>query len=119
LIIKITTLTALVLLAFLGAAEAQSVRGFAPSASTPGSESLPSVQVTTGWNFFHISNCLANNGILVFYPLEAIGASYFWANDPDIVATITPACQTGNQVGVFVTDTSAHTWSYFYTFTFK
>jgi len=119
LIPKITAVAALVLLGFLSVAEAESVRGIV--ASTPSSDASVSAEAPTipGWNLFHIAHCLSLNGVLYFYPVEAIsiGIQFYSTNDIVDVAAITPACQTANLVAVYSVD--ANTWTQFYTYTFK
>src|SRR6516165_7958756 len=103
---KIAVVAALVLFGFLAVAEAESVRG--GEASTPSSGASATVQplVVSGWNYFHIANCGVFNDFLYFFPLEAIGINFFVTNDLVAIAALTPACQSGNLVAVFITNTS-------------
>jgi hypothetical protein len=116
---KVTIVAALVLLGFLSVAEAQGVKG--GQASTPSSGASASVQasIAAGWTFFHIAHCFVFNDFFFFFPLEAIGVSSFFTNDLLVIPAITPACQTGNLVAVFIVDPSTITWNQFYTYTFK
>jgi hypothetical protein len=113
---KITVVAALVLFAFLGVAEAQNVEGASVvgrGARAQGSD------VSSGWNAFHIAHCLTLADNFYIYPLENIGVAYFFTDIPKVIFQIAAACQTGNLVGIFVTDPVTLGWNQFYTFTFK
>ena len=111
---KITVVAALALLGFLSIAEAEGVRRAVTS--TPVSDASVSAAVIPGWSAFHIAHCLVDDGVLYFYPLENIGFVFFSTSDIFDFPLITPACQTGNLVAIFITPNG---WGQFYTFTFK
>src|SRR5271157_3395157 len=71
---------------------------------------------STGWIWFHVTNCtLYDSGVgvieLVVYPQE--GGS-FYTTVPVFQAILEPACQTGNLIALYVYDTSGD-WNQIYT----
>jgi hypothetical protein len=111
---KTTLAAALVLFAFLGAAEAQQGGIVGGGVRVSGVSAVPS-----GWHVFHIAHCSTSTDGFFIFPLEDIGIQYLFTQFPFAFFTITSACQTGNLVGVFIVDPSTLAWNNFYTFTFK
>jgi hypothetical protein len=100
--IKSTTLAVVLCLCFLGVAAAQSsdssvgIGQGEPGESAPGTASDP---IVFGWNFRHVSSCAAfAGGFLLF----ASDGTTWSTSDLFAIATLTPACQTGNLVAFHV-----------------
>jgi len=75
--------------------------------------------LTVGWNYVHPQNCAAyySGGYTYLYVYSKEGP-YFWTTNFQIQSLLDPACQTGNWVAFYVTNTNG-TWSEAYTYTYK
>lgn len=58
-------------------------------------------QATTGWNFFHATNCYEAYGYLYIYPSEG---GYWYTGDEDFKRLFAAECALGNLVAVYVTN---------------
>jgi hypothetical protein len=80
--------------------------------------------VNTGWLYFHVTGCLGAqiNGVdyLAFAaaPGEA-GGSVFFTADPLAITSVAAACQSGNVLGLEITDSINLTWDAVYFFNHK
>ena len=73
-----------------------------------------------GWNYGHVSNCyvVVSGSTTWFYAFIQEGG-FGYTNNPAFAIILSPACQTGNLVGVFVTNVNPLQWSQVVTFMFK
>jgi hypothetical protein len=120
-IFKSTVVAVILLLGVLSVAKAQSKGG-----EVVGEGQLRSNEFTTqavlGWNFFHVRNCYVDtNGTFLVFPVESSQINFLFISDIALIATLTPACQSGNLLAVFVTTIagSNFTWNQLLTYTFK
>ena len=76
--------------------------------------------VVVGWNYGHLSNCqtYVDGSTTWFYVVFKEG-SHGWTNNPAIISTLSPACQTGNLIAVYVTSVNPLRWNNVYTYGFK
>jgi hypothetical protein len=77
--------------------------------------------VVPGWNFFHVTNCYLDSNAFYVFPAESSVINFLSTTFLVDIMTIAPACQTGNFMGVFVTNVSgsSFSWDQLFTFTFK
>jgi len=72
-----------------------------------------------GWIYFHATNCAAYyaSGVyyLVIYPAEG---GYWYTSDVNFQHFLNGACQTGNWVALYITDTSCD-WDEAFTFDYQ
>ena len=71
-----------------------------------------------GWNYGHISNCQVSVDGSVFLVAVKEGG-YGYTNNPMVIAALSPACQTGNWIGVYVTCLNPFRWTNVATYDFK
>jgi hypothetical protein len=78
-------------------------------------------QAVPGWNFFHVAFCYADTSGFFVFGVETSIISFLFTTQPGFVSTLTPACQTGNLMGVFVTSVSGTnvSWSAIAMYPFK
>ena len=111
---KMVRVSVLAVIAFLGSlavADAQSGGYQGTTKSETGTE------ISLGWNYVHATYCMDFSGYL--YVVAADGSYYFTNNASDI-ATLTPACQTGNWIAFNVISlTPAIVWNAVLVFPFK
>ena len=110
-IIKSTLLAVIVFIGSLSIAEAQSyVNG-----------GLAGPQTVLGWNFGSVNWCQttfdgSTTWFYFFFPLEN---GYVYTNNPSFVSTLSPACQTGNRVAVYVYNLDPLLWHQVVTYSFQ
>lgn len=108
--VKSTLLAVVVFFGSLAVADAQTfVNGGAPGPNTG-----------LGWNYGHINNCYTQvDGSTTWFYAFIQEGGYGFTNNPAFATTLSPACQTGNFIGVFVTSLNPFRWTQVATFTFK
>jgi hypothetical protein len=75
---------------------------------------------TLGWNYGHLANCYTQvDGSITWFYAYIQEGGFGFTNNPAFAITLSPACQTGNFVGVFVTNLNPLRWTQVVTFTFK
>ena len=75
-----------------------------------------------GWNYGHFSNCYAtvNVGQTWFWAFfQEPGSGFGYTNNPGFAALVASACQTGNWVGIYVTNINPLRWTQVVTFTYR
>jgi len=109
-IVKSIILAGIIFFASLTIAEAQVfVNGGAPGQFT-----------TLGWNYGHIANCYTQvDGSTTWFYAYIHEGGFGFTNNPAFATTLSPACQTGNYIGVLVTSLNPFRWTQVITFTFK
>jgi len=93
-IVKATLLALVLLVGSLTPAEAQTfVNGGAPGPQT-----------ALGWNYGHIMNYYTQvDGSTTWFYAFIQEGGFGFTNNPSFAITLSPACQTGNLIAVFVT----------------
>ncbi len=73
-----------------------------------------------GWNYGHLTNCyvVVNGPTTWFYAFVQEGG-FGYTNNPAFATMLAPACQTGNFIGVLVTNINPFQWSSVVTFNFR
>jgi hypothetical protein len=119
-IFKSAVLSVILFFGVLSVAEAQSAATEAVNGGELRSDTV-TTQAVVGWNFFHVTNCYTDGGALYVFPAESTVVNVLFTTNPLFIATIAPACQSGNWMGVFVTSVSGlnFTWNQLTTFAFK
>ena len=82
----------------------------------------PAHLVGLGWNYGHLSNCsVSYDGSTTWFLAvsQENPSGYFYTNNAGLAAVVGPACQTGNFIGVYVTNLNPIRWTEIHTFTFK
>src|SRR5262245_23900050 len=70
-----------------------------------------------GWNFFNPTFCLVTpDGFLYIY---VSGGGIGWTNNPAIIASVAPACQTANAIGIHITRLVPFLWDYAAIYSFR
>jgi hypothetical protein len=108
--IKALLLTVVIFLGSLTVAKAQTyVTGGAPGPGTG-----------VGWNYGYITSCATFfDGVNTWYYAFFEGGGYGYTNNPVLVSFISPACQSGNLVGVYVFSLNPFLWNWLVTFPSK
>lgn len=75
--------------------------------------------LAVGWNYYHIGNCtMYTNGgydILIAYMTNG---TYFYTYDSQFQNVMSPSCQSGNWIAIYVTDVYGD-WNQVWTYTYK
>jgi hypothetical protein len=104
LIIKSIVLAVILLLGSLGIAAAQSSEPHGTLGHGQPNEDGPITQaIVIGFNFYHASYCTTPTPGLFIFVAREDNSAWFTA-DVATMALLTPACQTGNFVGIHVTN---------------
>jgi hypothetical protein len=123
-IIKSTVLSVIAFLGSLAVAEAQSADQGSGFSSTVGSgvDSAAKIQTSNplGWNYVHATNCsVFTDGTTTWYTLYPQEGGWWQTTNVGFQTAILSACQTGNWIAFYVTNTTSGNWNQLYTFTFK
>ena len=80
----------------------------------------PGPRTGLGWNYGHISNCYmqSDGSTQLFYVFMQEGG-YGVTNNPNLISSIAPACQSGNWIGVNVTSLSPFQWNWVITYNYR
>jgi hypothetical protein len=119
-IVKSTILAVIFFSCSLGFAAAQTSSPTPLGTSTRGSEAQtsgtgPITSAVVGWNYVHAAACTSFGDTFVFVALDG---STWYTNNIVTIATLTPACQTGNFAAFHVINVNG-TWDQIYVWPFK
>src|SRR5262245_17351663 len=103
---KLLLLTVILFLGSLSTASAQSSNGEflgeGRVGSGRGTEGV-GTEIAIGWNTVHVQNCFVDsNSVFHVFPVESAQVAELFTVNPTVIALLTPACQTGNFIAVFV-----------------
>jgi len=121
-IFKSIVLALIVFLGSLSLVEAQTNGSETVNEGELRADQPPTANAVAGaWNYFHVTNCYTDGGAIYVFPAESSVVSVLFTTNPLFIATIAPACQTGNVMGVFVTSVSGlgFTWNQLITYALK
>lgn len=80
----------------------------------------PGPRTGLGWNYGHVAHCQTqSDGSTTLFYVYAQEGGYGYTNNQTVANMLSPACQTGNWIGVYVTSLNPFHWTQVVTFTYK